>query len=469
MPKPIVALVGRPNVGKSTFFNRLAGERMAVVDEVPGTTRDRLFAEAEWIEFEFFIVDTGGIDPTHGTSGKEVLSIGSADFIEQIRSQAEVAIQEADAVVFITDATSGVVPADEEVALILRRLQSEQIGIDGNPIPYPPIFLVVNKCDNQTLRDSIYQFYELGMGDPHAISALHGIGTGDFLDVLISTLKSQEAQLRGGEPLVGEDGSVKISIVGRPNSGKSTLLNRILGEERAIVSPIAGTTRDAVDTPMIYNDIPFTLIDTAGIRRRGKIEQGVEKYSVIRSFQAIERCDVALIVIDAIEGITSQDAHIAGFIQEAWKSAVVVVNKWDAIVKDTHTMTKFTQTIREELNFLDYVPILFISAKTGQRVDQVMPAALRVQEERLVRLSTSQINKVLQHAQDQHPAPSRTGHPLKIYYGTQVRSDPPTFLIYVNDPHLAHFTYLRYLENQIRLNHAFVGTPIRLVLRPRRN
>ncbi len=466
MSKPIVALVGRPNVGKSTLFNRLAGERMAVVDEIPGTTRDRLFSEADWAGYPFYIVDTGGIDPTPGSAGKQPLSTGSADFIQDIRSQAETAIQESNAVLFITDATSGVVPADQEVTLILRRLQFERTDAAGNKKPYPPILLIVNKCDSQAMDEQALAFYELGLGEPHPISALHGKGTGDMLDVLVDTFKQFELDSQAA-PL-GDEDAVKIAIVGRPNSGKSTLLNRVLGEERAIVSPIAGTTRDAVDTPMTYNDIPITLIDTAGIRRRGKIAPGVEKYSVLRSFQAIERCDVALLVIDASEGITSQDAHIAGFIQDEWKSVVILVNKWDAIAKDTHTMTHFTRIIREQLKFLDYVPILFISAKNGQRVDQVIPMALRVQEERLVRLTTSNINQIIQEAQDVHPPPSGSGRPLRIYYGTQVRSDPPTFLLYVNDPSLAHFTYIRYLENRFRMKYNFLGTPIRLVMRPRR-
>jgi GTP-binding protein len=455
MSKPIVALVGRPNVGKSTLFNRLAGERLAVVDDVPGTTRDRLVAEAEWSGTVFDVVDTGGIDPTQGSAGKQPLSIGSADFIEQIRYQAEIAIQEADAVLLITDAESGVTPADQEVAQILRRYQREEAGQRK-----PPILLVVNKADSAARRDQALQFYELGMGEPYPISALHGTGTGDLLDALIAQLPPQ--------PEGEEEGSVKIAIVGKPNAGKSSLLNRLIGQERAIVSPIPGTTRDAVDTSIVFDEIPVTLIDTAGIRRRGRVAPGVEKYSVLRSFHAIERADVSLLVVDATSGITSQDTHIAGFILDAWKSAVVLVNKWDAIQKDTYTMDEYTRHIRQELNFMDYVPVLFISAKSGQRVDRVLPLALQVQEERLVRLSTSQLNQIIHQAQDQHPAPSRAGRQLKIYYGTQVRSDPPTFLLYVNDPELAHFSYLRYLENRLRESYPFLGTPIRLVLRPRR-
>ena len=457
MPKPIVALVGRPNVGKSTLFNRLAEERLAVVDDVPGTTRDRLVAEALWAGVAFDIVDTGGIDPTQIGPGKnkQPLSVGSADYIDQIRAQAETAIRSSDAVLFITDAESGVTPADKEVAQILRQLQHEEAGKR-----FPPVFVVVNKCDNETRRLQALQFYELGLGDPYPISSLHGIGTGDLLDVLVASFKE-----RGEE---SEDESVKIAIVGKPNVGKSSLLNKMLGEERVIVSPLAGTTRDAIDTLMTFQDVAVTLIDTAGIRKRGRIEPGVEKYSVLRSLQAIERADVVLLMIDATSGITAQDTHIAGFILQAWKSTVVVVNKWDAIDKDTYTMDSFTDHVRRELNFMDYVPVLFISALTGQRVNQVLPTALRVQEERLVRLPTSQINQVLQKAQDEHPAPTRAGRQLKIYYGNQVRSDPPTFLLHVNDPKLAHFSYQRYLENRFREAHNFLGTPIRLVFRPRR-
>ncbi len=456
MAKPVVALVGRPNVGKSTLFNRLVGEPLAIVDNTPGTTRDRLFAEAEWNGIPFGLIDTGGIDPSSSASDRVPLSIGSAEYIRQIRTQAEVAIEDADAVLFVVDAESGVTPADTEVANILRRKQGSR---DGQP--WPPIFLVVNKADSARLREQALQFYELGMGDPHAISAVHGTGTGDLLDVLVASFPK-------GEP-ADEEGIPKIAIVGKPNVGKSSLLNRLVGKERAIVSPIAGTTRDAVDTQIEYEGLPVVLIDTAGIRRRGKVEPGVEKYSVVRSMRSIERADVALLMIDAVEGISAQDAHIAGYILEAWKSTVVVVNKWDLVEKDTYTMDMYTKKIRQDLNFMDYVPILFISAKTGQRVEQVLPTALRVQEERLARLSTSQLNKIIQQAQDEHPAPSHNGRSLRMYYGTQVRSDPPTFMIYCNDPALGHFTYLRFLENRIRAEYHFIGTPIRIVLKARRD
>jgi len=455
MRKPVVALVGRPNVGKSTLFNRLAGERLAVVHATPGTTRDRLVAETDWNGVFFNIIDTGGIDPTAASGGKQPLSIGSADFIDLIREQVEIAIQECDLVLFITDAESGVTPADVEVAHILRRSQRER---DGNL--FPPILLVVNKADSEARRGGIFEFYELGMGEPYPISSIHGTGTGDLLDEVVALLPPSEE--------TEEVDQVKIAIVGKPNAGKSSLLNRLLGEERSIVSPIPGTTRDAIDTEIIFEGIPVTLIDTAGIRRRGKVEPGVEKYSVIRAMQAIERADVALLVVDATSGITSQDAHIAGYILDAWKSVVVIVNKWDAIEKDAYTMDEYTRHIRQELNFMDFVPVLFISAKTGQRVDQVLPKALQVQEERLVRLSTSQLNQILHNAQDDHPGPSSSGRQFKIYYATQVRSDPPTFMLYVNDPQLVHFSYTRYLENRIRADYPFLGTPIRIVYRARR-
>jgi GTP-binding protein len=455
MSKPVVAIVGRPNVGKSTLFNRLAEERLAVVDDVPGTTRDRLMAEAEWTGVTFDIVDTGGIDPTQTGRERQPLSIGSADFIKQIRTQALNAIEEADLVLFVVEAENGVTAADREVAQILRRHQHER---DGKP--FPPVLLVVNKADSAGLRTQALQFFELGMGEPYPISAVHGTGTGDMLDVLVAALpKTASEEL---------DDSIKIAIVGKPNVGKSSLLNRLVGEERVIVSPIPGTTRDAIDTTLVYDELPVTLIDTAGIRRRGRIEPGVEKFSVLRSLRAIERADVALLVIDATSGLTAQDTHIAGFILDAWKSAVVVVNKWDAIEKNSYTMEEFTRRVRQELNFMDYVPVLFISAKTGQRVDKVLPLALQVQEERLVRISTSQLNQILQKAQDEHPAPSHAGRQLRIYYGTQVRSDPPTFLIYVNDPKLGHFSFTRYLENQLRQVYPFLGTPVRMIMKARR-
>jgi GTP-binding protein len=453
VPKSIVALVGRPNVGKSTLFNRLLGERLAIVHDVPGTTRDRIYAECTWNGHVFGLVDTGGIDPTHG--GKTVLSVGSADYIEQIKLQASTAIEEADAILFVVDGESGITPADREVAETLRRHQIRHD--DGKP--HPPVLLVVNKCETAARRNAAVEFYELGLGEPHPISALHGTDVGDLLDSLVLGLPASEAK---------EDDSIKIAIAGKPNTGKSSLLNRLVGEERAIVSPVAGTTRDAVDTAIEVAGMPVTLIDTAGIRRRGKIERGVEQFSVLRSFKAIERADVVLLLIDAVAGISAQDAHIAGFIVEAAKSCVVLVNKWDAVAKDQDSKEEYTRLIRNELKFIDYAPLLFISAKTGYGVDQVLPLALRVQEERLMRLSTSRINHVLADAQDRHAPPARAGRQLKLFYGTQVRSDPPTFMIYTNDPALMHFSYRRFLENRLREEHGFLGTPIRIVAKGRR-
>ena len=453
--KPIVALVGRPNVGKSTLFNRLAGERLAVVNDTPGTTRDRLVAEVEWNGVVFDIVDTGGIDPTN-LSRAEPLSLDSADYISNIRGQAEIAVRDADAVLFLVDVENGVTPADIEVAEILRKHQ-RVIG----EVETPSILLVVNRCDNADRRDQASTFYELGMGKPIPVSALHGKGTGDLLDLLIEAIGER---IPGAEE---DDGDIKIAIVGRPNVGKSSLLNKLLGEDRVIVSPIPGTTRDAIDTQLMYHDTPITLIDTAGIRRRGRIEPGVEKYSVIRALKAIDRAVVVLLLIDATEGVTAQDEHIAGMVIDKLKSVVVIVNKWDAVPKDAHTMPAYTEHVRKRLNFMEFVPVLFISAKTGQRVNQVIPAALRVQEERLRRIPTGELNRLLQKAIRLHAPPSRKGRRLKIKYVSQVRTDPPTFLFHVNDPELVHFSYSRYLENQIRADYGFVGTPIRISYRRR--
>ena len=446
MRKPIVAIVGRPNVGKSTLFNRLVGERLAVVDDTPGTTRDRLMAEGEWQGRAFDVVDTGGIDPNFFRRG-EPLSVGSAEYIPQIRAQAEMAIRDADLVLFLVDAENGVTPADREVAEILRKKQPRGEGVRPTPI-----LLVVNKCENRSRREQAAEFYELGMGDPFPVSALHGTGVGDLLDVMTAAFPS--------EPEEEGESRICIAIVGKPNVGKSSLLNRLLGEERVIVSPIPGTTRDAVDTPLDFQGVPLTLIDTAGIRRRGKIEPGVEKFSVLRSLRAIERADVVLLVLDATQGVALQDAHIAGFILESNRSAIVVVNKWDAVEKDSHSADIFGDMVRRELNFMDYVPLVFVSARTGQNVDEILPTALRVQEERLVRIPTAELNRILRDAEEKHAPPTRAGRKLRLYYGTQVRSNPPTFLFHVNDPALVHFSYRRFLENQIRKQHGFAGTPL---------
>lgn len=471
MTKPFVALVGRPNVGKSTLFNRLAGERLAVVDEVPGTTRDRLHADSTWNGCTFTVIDTGGITivPERSAQANRPLSVNtsteqaSIEFLPMIRAQAEVAIQESDAVIFVVDAEAGLTNADREVAEILRRYQTEKNGKR-----WPPIFLAANKADNPERRNAALEFYELGLGEVYAISAQHGLGLGDLLDAVVQSFSPVEL-----EP---EDESVKISIVGRPNVGKSSLLNALLGQERAIVSPVPGTTRDAIDTPMMWGHLAVTLIDTAGIRKRGHIDPGVEQYSVLRALRAIERSDVALLVIDAVEGVTAQDAHVAGYILEENKSVVIVVNKWDMLQpglqpKEDGSFTpkekEFSLKVRSALNFLDYVPVMFVSAKNGLRVEEVMGMALRVQEERLTRIPTSELNRILREAMDKHAPPTKAGLRLKIYYASQVRTDPPTFLFHVNDTRLVHFTYERFLENEIRAVYPFIGTPLRLSFRNR--
>jgi GTP-binding protein len=458
MSKPLVALVGRPNVGKSTLFNRLVGQRLAVVDDTPGTTRDRIEAECDWNGRAFTVVDTGGIEvlPERTAKGKKPLTehtplaVASADFIPQIREQAEMAIEAADVVVLVVDATSGITAADEEVADTLRVRRADK-----------PVLIAANKAESAQRRDEAVEFYGLGLGEVFPISAIHGTSTGDLLDAIVASFPPQAAE--------AEDESVKIAIVGRPNVGKSSLLNAILGEDRAIVSPIPGTTRDAIDTRIVWETLPVTLIDTAGIRRRGHIDVGVEKYSVLRALKAIQRADVALLLVDATEGVTAQDAHIAGFILEETKSCVVVVNKWDAVPgKTSHTMDDYTTHVRETLNFMDYVPVLFISAKLGTRVETVLPTALRVQEERLIRIPTGELNRILREAMAKQMPPTKAGKRLNVYYATQPRTDPPTFVFYVNDKNLVHFSYERYLENQIRQAYGFLGTPLRFSFRERK-
>jgi len=453
MRMPIVALVGRPNVGKSTLFNRLVGERKSIVEDEPGTTRDRLYAPAEWTSRPFLLVDTGGLDigrtdksPQKGDQ-LETLSRTSRDFIREIRQQAELAIDEADVVIFLTDAKDGLTEADRDVAEILRR--------SGRPV-----ILAVNKADNESRRQAALEFYELNLGDPYPISALHGTGTGDLLDAVVGQIPNA--------PEEPESDAVRIGIVGRPNVGKSSILNALLQTERVIVSPIAGTTRDAIDTELTWQGQQIILIDTAGIRRRGRVESGVEKYSVLRAVNAIQRCDVVLLIIDATDGVTAQDAHVTNFILEAYKSVVVVVNKWDAIEeKDSETMNRFTAEVRQKLKFLDYVPLLFVSAKTKQRVSKILPLAMGVAEQRNLRIPTGELNRILRDAMVAHPAPSRKGKPLKFLYATQAEVAPPTIIVFVNDKELVHFSYERFLENRIREIYPFPGTPIRLFFRSR--
>jgi len=444
---PMLALVGRPNVGKSTLFNRLIGRRLAVVSEVPGTTRDRVQADAEWNGVEFFVVDTGGIEVEAGFHTAP-LSEDSARFLPAIRAQASIAIEAADVVVLLVDAQAGITAADEEVAGILRRTTK-------------PIIVAANKAESRSAREAAVEAYALGLGEVFPISALHGMGTGDLLDAVVSAFPAWTAT---GD---GKDDSTKIAIVGRPNVGKSSLLNRLLGEDRAIVSPIAGTTRDAIDTHMEWEGTSITLIDTAGIRRRGRIDRGVERYSVLRALNAIKRADVALLLIDAEAGVTAQDEHIAGYILEENTSVIVLVNKWDAIEKDTYTMVGYTKQLRAALNFLDYVPILFVSALTGQRVHKILPSAVEVDAARYERVPTSALNRLIRAAAARHAPPAKSGRRLKIYYATQAAVDPPTFVFFVNDPRLAHFSYQRYLQNQIREQFPFRGTPLKLRFRAR--
>ncbi|MFN3929613.1 MAG: ribosome biogenesis GTPase Der [Thermoflexus sp.] len=451
--KPMVALVGRPNVGKSSLFNRLIGQRLALVDERPGTTRDRLHGEVIWNGFAFTLVDTGGVAvlPPNGAAGlrpAQPLAEDSALFIPQIRAQAEIAITEADVLVLVVDVQAGLTAADEAVAEILRRTQK-------------PVLVAANKADNPAQREAAVEFYRLGLGEVYPISALHGTGIGELLDAIVAALPSLAE--------VEEEEGIRIAIVGRPNVGKSSLLNAILGEERAIVSPIPGTTRDAIDTPIEWEGKKIVLIDTAGIRRRGQIQPGVERYSVLRALRAIQRSDVVLLVLDAKEGVTHQDAVIGGMAVEEARSVILVVNKWDLMLDERGRPRvkpeEFAQHIRQTLKFLDYAPIRFVSAKTGYGVPRLLPLALQVYQERHARLSTSELNRLIREAMEEHPPPTRKGKPLKIYYVTQARTDPPTIVFFVNDADLVHFSYERYLENRIRARYPFTGTPLRLVFR----
>ncbi len=449
-----MALVGRPNVGKSTLFNRLIGERTAIVEDMPGTTRDRIYGEAEWSGVSFVVIDTGGLEAQKTAEfrasrpGVAPLALDSSRYVKEITNQAQIAVNEADVIVLVVDGKDGMTAADEDLAEFLQQTTK-------------PVLLAVNKADSEQRQLDAAEFWALGIGEPIAISAFHGIGVGDLLDVIADELSDS---LVGDEQ---EEDVVAIALVGRPNVGKSSLLNTLLGRERAIVSDIAGTTRDAIDTELIYHGQKIALIDTAGIRRRGRVEPGIEKYSVLRSMRGIDRADVSLLLIDGVEGVTAQDAHIAGHVLEAHKSVVVLVNKWDVVEKDTQTMVEYTRKVREDLKFLDYVPVLFISALTKQRVQKVLPTALAVAAERRRRIPTAELNGVIQDAYHRSPPATKQLRPLRIYYATQASVEPPTFILFVNDPELAHFSYLRYLENQLRRHHPFVGTPIRIRLRPR--
>ncbi len=433
MSKPVVAIVGRPNVGKSTIFNRIVGERVSIVEDMPGVTRDRIYSSGEWLNKEFNLIDTGGIE------------ISEEPLLTQMRQQAEIAIDEADVIIFIVNGREGITSADEEVAKLLFRSKK-------------PIVLGVNKIDNPEMREQLYEFYSLGMGDPVAISGSHGLGLGDLLDEVIKHFP--EAQ----EDIYDED-TIRVSLIGRPNVGKSSLVNALLGEERVIVSNIAGTTRDAIDTPFTVDDQQYVLIDTAGMRKRGKVYESTEKYSVLRALKAIERSDVVLVVLNAEEGIIEQDKKIAGYAHEAGRAVIVVVNKWDAIAKDDKTLQNFEQKIKDHFLFLDYAPILFVSAHTKQRLSTILPMVNEVAENHSLRVPTNVLNDLIMDSVAMNPTPTDKGKRLRINYATQVAIKPPTFVLFVNEPELLHFSYERFLENRIRATFEFKGTPIKIIPR----
>jgi len=436
MAKPLVAVVGRPNVGKSTFFNKIIGKRNAIVEDTPGVTRDRIYGDAEWLDHHFALVDTGGIEPMK----EDIIST-------QMRRQAELAIETADVIIFMVDGREGITAADEDVAEMLRRSAK-------------PIVLAVNKVDHPKFEDAAYDFYALGIGNPITISAEQGLGLGDLLDEVVAYFPKYDKEYQSD--------AINIAIVGKPNVGKSSLVNALLGYERTIVSNISGTTRDAIDTPFTWNDNDFVLVDTAGIRRKRAIEdETIERYSVIRSLGAIRRADVVLIVIDAAEGMSEQDVRIAGYVHEEGKASVVIVNKWDVIEKDTHTMNEFKKKLYSDLAFMSYVPMLFISAKTGQRVNKVLEMAKYAYDQNSMRISTGTLNDVISEAITVTEPPSDKGRRLKIYYATQFATNPPTFALVVNDPNIMHFSYQRYLENYLRKSFGLDATPIRLKVRQR--
>jgi GTPase len=436
MVKPVIAIVGRPNVGKSTIFNRIVGERISIVEDVPGVTRDRIYSSGEWLTYDFNIIDTGGID------------LGDEPFLEQIRQQAEIAIDEADVIIFLTNGREGVTAADEEVAKILYKSKK-------------PVVLAVNKIDNPEMRDQIYDFYSLGFGEPIPISGSHGLGLGDLLDEAAKHFPKNNKQEY-------DEDMIKFSLIGRPNVGKSSLVNAILGEERVIVSNIAGTTRDAIDSIYTYNGQRYVIIDTAGMRKRGKVYETTEKYSVLRALSAIDRSDVVLVVLNAEEGIIEHDKKIAGYAHEAGRAVVIVVNKWDAVEKDEKTMKEFEQKIRDQFLFLDYAPIVFLSAKTKKRIHTLLPMINLASENHSMRVETSVLNDIIMDAVAMNPTPTDKGKRLKIYYATQVSVKPPTFVIFVNEPELLHFSYERFLENRIRDAFGFEGTPIKIFARERK-
>ncbi len=439
MSKPIVAIVGRPNVGKSTLFNTLAGEKISIVKDTPGVTRDRIYAEVDWLNTQFTLIDTGGIEPK---TDDLILS--------HMRQQAEIAIDTADVIMFVVDVRQGLVDSDFQVANMLRK-------------SHKPVVLVVNKVDNfDKFMPDVYEFYNLGIGDPHPVSASSKLGLGDMLDEVIGHFNLDENAEEE------EDERPRIAIVGKPNAGKSSLINKLLGEERVIVSNIAGTTRDAVDTPVVYNGKEYVFIDTAGLRRKNKIKEDLERYSIIRAVTAVERADVVMIVIDATEGVTEQDAKIAGIAHERGKGIIVAVNKWDAIEKNDKTIYKFTQEVRDVLSFMPYAEIMFISAKTGQRVFKMFDSIETVIQNNSLRIATGVLNEIMMEATAMHQPPSDKGKRLKLYYITQVAVKPPTFVIFVNDKQLMHYSYTRYIENKIREAFGFAGTSLKFIIRERK-
>lgn len=438
MGKPIVAVVGRPNVGKSTFFNKIAGRRISIVEDTPGVTRDRVYCDAEWLTHQFTMIDTGGIEPD---SDDVILS--------QMRRQAEVAIETSDVILFMIDGRAPITTADEEIAMMLRRANK-------------PILLVANKIDNMELPDTYYDFYSLGLGEPFPISSVNGLNLGDLLDEIVA--KFPEHALDDYDEDV-----TRVAVIGKPNAGKSSLVNCILGEERVIVSNIAGTTREAIDTPFELEGQQYVFIDTAGIRRKSRVDENVERYSVLRALTAIERSDVCLIVIDAEHGVTEQDKKVAGFAHEAGRASIIVVNKWDLIEKDNRTYKEFETTVRNELSFMKYAPIMFVSALTRQRVRKILENVDYVANQHAMRVATGTLNDVISEAILMNQPPSDKGKRLKIYYMTQVGVKPPRFVTFINDRELAHFSYMRYLENNIRKNFNFEGTPIIMETREKRN
>ena len=438
MSKPIVAIVGRPNVGKSTLFNALAGEMISIVKDTPGVTRDRIYADVTWLNYAFTIVDTGGIEP----DTKDII-------LSQMREQAEIAMAAADVILFLVDVRQGLVDADFKVADMLRR--------SGKPI-----VLVVNKVDHfDKYMPDVYEFYNLGIGDPHPVSATSKLGIGDMLDAVLEVIDMDKLDDE-------EDRRTKVAIVGKPNVGKSSLINNLLGENRVIVSDVAGTTRDAVDTEITYNDTEYIFIDTAGLRRKSRIKENIERYSIIRTVAAIERSDVVILMIDAVEGVTEQDAKIAGIAHDRGRGLIIAVNKWDAIEKDNSTVKEYTKRVRDILSFVPYAEILFISAQTGQRTTKIFDLLEVVIQNHAMRIQTGVLNEILMEAVALHQPPSDRGKRLKLFYMTQVSTKPPTFVLFVNKKELMHFSYQRYIENRIRDTFGFAGTPIRIFIRERK-